>query len=64
MKILNKHINYSILQCKVGSQVKVRVGGDFLYDPKLTDQAHNLLLIAGGKKLNEVFQLLIQRLHI
>ena len=38
-----------ILQCKIGSQVKVRVGGDFLYDPKPTDEAHNLLLIAGGK---------------
>ena len=36
------------LQCKVGSEVKVRVGGDFFYDPQPQDSPHNLLLLAGG----------------
>ena len=42
----------SLLQCKVGSEVKVRVGGDFFYDPQPKDSSHNLLLLAGGNISN------------
>ena len=43
--------------CAVGTQLKVRVGGDFYYDPapsKLSD----LLLVAGGIGINPIYSIL------
>ncbi|XP_052804693.1 oxidoreductase NAD-binding domain-containing protein 1-like [Mya arenaria] len=43
-------------QCKEGSQVHVRVGGDFFYDP-ITSEGHDLLLIAGGVGINPLLSI-------
>ena len=39
-------------QCKVGSKVALRVGGDFYYAPEIGDTSYDLLLIAGGVGVN------------
>ncbi|XP_052246779.1 oxidoreductase NAD-binding domain-containing protein 1-like isoform X3 [Dreissena polymorpha] len=44
--------------CKVGSQVQIRVGGDFFYDPGADNSGHDLLLIAGGVGINPLFSIL------
>jgi len=41
----------------VGSQVQIRVGGDFFYDP-VTSRGHDLLLIAGGVGINPLLSIL------
>ncbi|ELU15473.1 hypothetical protein CAPTEDRAFT_121106, partial [Capitella teleta] len=44
-------------QCQVGSEVKVRVGGDFFYDPK-PGQGDDLLLVAGGVGINPMLSII------
>ncbi|XP_064097013.1 oxidoreductase NAD-binding domain-containing protein 1-like [Macrobrachium nipponense] len=39
-------------QCKVGSTVALRVGGDFYYAPEVGDHPFDLLLVAGGVGVN------------
>ncbi|XP_068235451.1 oxidoreductase NAD-binding domain-containing protein 1-like [Palaemon carinicauda] len=39
-------------ECKVGSTVALRVGGDFYYAPEVGDPPSDLLLVAGGVGLN------------
>ncbi len=43
-----------LFQCKVGSIVTVRVGGNFHYDLQQSDDPHDLLLVAGGTFLGSV----------
>ncbi|CAG5134359.1 unnamed protein product, partial [Candidula unifasciata] len=45
-------------QCQVGDTVKLRVGGDFYYDPQPHTKDHDLLLIAGGVGINPLFSIL------
>ena len=42
--------------CKVGDVLKIRVGGDFYYDPT-SSSVSNLLLIAGGIGINPIFSI-------
>lgn len=44
-------------QCQVGSQVTLKVGGDFFYDP-LTKKAKELLLVAGGVGINPLHSII------
>ncbi|XP_019735946.1 oxidoreductase NAD-binding domain-containing protein 1 isoform X2 [Hippocampus comes] len=44
--------------CTLGSQVAVRVGGDFYFDPSPSDPAVDLLLIAGGVGINPLYSIL------
>lgn len=39
-------------QCKIGSEVAIRAGGDFFYAPEIGNLSHDLLLIAGGVGIN------------
>ncbi|XP_077364336.1 oxidoreductase NAD-binding domain-containing protein 1 [Festucalex cinctus] len=45
-------------ECTLGSQVAVRVGGDFYFDPSPSDPAVDLLLVAGGVGINPLFSIL------
>ena len=44
-------------QCKIGSVLKIRVGGDFFYDPTPSTPV-DLLLIAGGIGINPIYSIL------
>nr|XP_061809006.1 oxidoreductase NAD-binding domain-containing protein 1-like [Nerophis lumbriciformis] len=44
--------------CKLGSQVAMRVGGDFYFDPSPSDPAVDLLLVAGGVGINPLYSIL------
>ncbi|XP_061738408.1 oxidoreductase NAD-binding domain-containing protein 1 [Nerophis ophidion] len=44
--------------CTLGSQVAMRVGGDFYFDPPPSDPAVNLLLVAGGVGINPLYSIL------
>ncbi|XP_054620061.1 oxidoreductase NAD-binding domain-containing protein 1 [Dunckerocampus dactyliophorus] len=44
--------------CTLGSQVTMRVGGDFYFDPSPSDPAVNLLLVAGGVGINPLYSIL------
>lgn len=46
-------------QCAVGSQVAMRVGGDFFFDPSPSDPAVDLLLVAGGVGINPLYSVLL-----
>lgn len=46
-------------QCTVGSQVAMRVGGDFFFDPSPSDPSVDLLLVAGGVGINPLFSILL-----
>lgn len=46
-------------QCTVGSQVAMRVGGDFFFDPSPSDHTADLLLVAGGVGINPLYSLLL-----
>lgn len=51
---------YSLFpQCTVGSQVAMRVGGDFFFDPSPSDPAVDLLLVAGGVGINPLYSILL-----
>ncbi|XP_046543671.1 oxidoreductase NAD-binding domain-containing protein 1-like isoform X2 [Haliotis rubra] len=46
-------------KCKVGSQVNLRVGGDYVYDPQPgEDPPTDLLLVAGGVGINPLMSML------
>lgn len=45
------------LQCHLGSEVELQVGGDFCYNPKPGDSQPDLLLIAGGIGINPLFSI-------
>ncbi|GFO37016.1 oxidoreductase NAD-binding domain-containing protein 1-like [Plakobranchus ocellatus] len=45
-------------QCQEGSKVKLRVGGDFYYDPVPETEPRDLLLLAGGVGVNPLFSML------
>ncbi|XP_077600263.1 oxidoreductase NAD-binding domain-containing protein 1 isoform X2 [Stigmatopora nigra] len=44
--------------CTLGSQVAMRVGGDFYFDPSPSDPATDLLLVAGGVGINPLYSIL------
>ena len=52
----------SLLQCSVGDELQIRVGGDFFYAPPTPNGATDLLLIAGGVGINPLISML--RHHI
>lgn len=44
---------------KVGDKLAIRAGGDFFYDPPLTEKMPNLTLIAGGVGINPLLSILL-----
>lgn len=46
------------LQCTLDSEVAVRVGGEFFFDPQPADASRNLMLIAGGVGINPLLSIL------
>ncbi|XP_019364208.1 PREDICTED: oxidoreductase NAD-binding domain-containing protein 1 [Gavialis gangeticus] len=46
-------------QCTLDSEVALRVGGDFCFDPQPGDSPVNLVLIAGGVGINPLFSILL-----
>lgn len=49
--------------CHIGSQLKIRVGGDFYYDP-VPFNPLNLLLLAGGIGINPIYSILGHQCNI
>lgn len=47
-----------MLQCTIDSEVALRVGGEFFFDPQPTDAPRNLVLIAGGVGINPLLSIL------
>ncbi|CAG5890746.1 unnamed protein product [Menidia menidia] len=47
------------LQCKVGSRVAMRVGGNFFFDPAPSDPSVDLLLVAGGVGINPLYSIML-----
>ncbi|KAM5279697.1 oxidoreductase NAD-binding domain-containing protein 1 [Ctenodactylus gundi] len=45
-------------KCTLDSEVAVRVGGEFFFDPQPTDAHRNLVLIAGGVGINPLLSIL------
>ncbi|NWX51378.1 OXND1 protein, partial [Steatornis caripensis] len=45
--------------CTLGSEVALRVGGDFFFDPQPGDSPVKLVLIAGGVGINPLFSILL-----
>ncbi|XP_063159922.1 oxidoreductase NAD-binding domain-containing protein 1 isoform X2 [Candoia aspera] len=46
-------------QCTLNSEVALRVGGNFFYDPQPEDIPANIVLIAGGVGINPLFSILL-----
>ncbi|XP_012877558.1 PREDICTED: oxidoreductase NAD-binding domain-containing protein 1 [Dipodomys ordii] len=46
------------IPCTLDSEVEVRVGGDFFFDPQPEDAPRNLVLIAGGVGINPLLSIL------
>lgn len=46
------------LQCTLDSEVALRVGGQFFFDPQPSDASRNLVLIAGGVGINPLLSIL------
>uniref|UniRef100_A0A2D4F4T0 Oxidoreductase NAD-binding domain-containing protein 1 n=1 Tax=Micrurus corallinus TaxID=54390 RepID=A0A2D4F4T0_MICCO len=46
-------------QCALNSEVALRVGGNFFYDPQPEDIPANVMLIAGGVGINPLFSILL-----
>ncbi|XP_062984634.1 oxidoreductase NAD-binding domain-containing protein 1 [Elgaria multicarinata webbii] len=46
-------------QCALDSEVALRVGGNFFFDPQPADSSSNLVLIAGGVGINPLFSILL-----
>uniref|UniRef100_A0ABM5GP82 Oxidoreductase NAD-binding domain-containing protein 1 n=1 Tax=Pogona vitticeps TaxID=103695 RepID=A0ABM5GP82_9SAUR len=46
-------------QCTLDSEVALRVGGNFYFDPQPADPPANLVLIAGGVGINPLFSILL-----
>lgn len=55
---LNQRIFSFLLQCTLDSEVALRVGGEFFFDPQPTDAPRNLILIAGGVGINPLLSIL------
>ncbi|XP_078092145.1 oxidoreductase NAD-binding domain-containing protein 1 isoform X2 [Mustelus asterias] len=51
-------------QCNVGSEVTLRVGGDFFFDPQPSDSPVNLLLVAGGVGINPLYSILLHMVDL
>ncbi|RUS78325.1 hypothetical protein EGW08_013903 [Elysia chlorotica] len=51
-------------KCEVGSQVKMRVGGDFHYCPGPDTGQRDLLLLAGGVGINPLYSMLQHFVHL
>ncbi|KAF4020732.1 hypothetical protein G4228_012797, partial [Cervus hanglu yarkandensis] len=45
-------------QCTLDSEVALRVGGQFFFDPQPSDASRNLVLIAGGVGINPLLSIL------
>ncbi|XP_066889925.1 oxidoreductase NAD-binding domain-containing protein 1 isoform X1 [Kogia breviceps] len=45
-------------QCTLDSEVAMRVGGEFFFDPQPADASRNLVLIAGGVGINPLLSIL------
>ncbi|NWH48413.1 OXND1 protein, partial [Fregata magnificens] len=45
--------------CTLDSEVALRVGGDFFFDPQPGDSPVELVLIAGGVGINPLFSILL-----
>lgn len=59
LSLLTLPIPSSPPQCTVGSQVAMRVGGDFFFDPSPSDPSVDLLLVAGGVGINPLYSILL-----
>ncbi|XP_020842883.1 oxidoreductase NAD-binding domain-containing protein 1 isoform X2 [Phascolarctos cinereus] len=46
-------------KCALGSEVALRVGGEFFFDPQPSDSSVNLVLIAGGVGINPLNSILL-----
>ncbi|XP_051949211.1 oxidoreductase NAD-binding domain-containing protein 1-like [Xyrauchen texanus] len=46
-------------RCSVDSEVAVRVGGNFFFDPQPSDPVVDLLLVAGGVGINPLYSILL-----
>ncbi|XP_048849642.1 oxidoreductase NAD-binding domain-containing protein 1 [Brienomyrus brachyistius] len=46
-------------ECRVDSEVALRVGGDFFFDPQPWDRPVDLLLLAGGVGINPLLSILL-----
>uniref|UniRef100_A0A8D0L1S7 Oxidoreductase NAD-binding domain-containing protein 1 n=1 Tax=Sphenodon punctatus TaxID=8508 RepID=A0A8D0L1S7_SPHPU len=46
-------------QCTLDSEVALRVGGDFFFNPQRDDSSVNLVLVAGGVGINPLFSILL-----
>uniref|UniRef100_A0A8C5MZ16 Oxidoreductase NAD-binding domain-containing protein 1 n=1 Tax=Leptobrachium leishanense TaxID=445787 RepID=A0A8C5MZ16_9ANUR len=46
-------------ECSLGSEVTLRAGGDFYFDPQPTDSPVDLVLIGGGVGINPLFSILL-----
>ncbi|KAM9308031.1 oxidoreductase NAD-binding domain-containing protein 1 [Gastrophryne carolinensis] len=46
-------------ECSLDSEVALRVGGEFFFDPQSTDSPVDLVLIAGGVGINPLFSILL-----
>ncbi|XP_026784062.1 oxidoreductase NAD-binding domain-containing protein 1 isoform X2 [Pangasianodon hypophthalmus] len=51
-------------KCTLGSQVEVRVGGDFYFDPMPSDHTVDLLLVAGGVGINPLYSILMHAVDL
>ncbi|XP_008329689.1 oxidoreductase NAD-binding domain-containing protein 1 [Cynoglossus semilaevis] len=51
--------NWIHTACAVGSEVDMRVGGDFFFDPSPSDPPVDLLLVAGGVGINPLYSILL-----
>lgn len=49
---------FFLAQCTLDSEVALRVGGEFFFDPQPTDAPRNLVLIAGGVGINPLLSIL------
>ena len=49
-----------LFQCKVGSEVSIRTGGDFFFDSTKMDNIENILLLAGGVGINPLASMVNQ----
>ena len=50
-------------QCKDGSEVNLKVGGDISYDAREENKSNNVLLIAGGVGINPLFSMFQSNFH-